>query len=124
MELYLFDSDKMQYVTDTLSKDSFNVTNFRADKITGNIDMSEDGFVYTSIPNDNGWKVICDGKKIDYSIISDTLIGFNLPSGSHNIVFKYSVPGLSTGIFISVVCLIIVLAYELFQIYKRKFYKF
>ncbi|MEE7583426.1 MAG: YfhO family protein [Oscillospiraceae bacterium] len=109
MEFYYFNTDKMNYVYQKLSGNAIDIQTFKNTKIVGSINMSEDGFVYTSIPDDNGWTVLCDGEKVDIVSINDSLIGFNLPQGEHTLTFKYNVPYLNLGLTISIVCLALIL---------------
>jgi uncharacterized membrane protein YfhO len=105
LELYNFNQDKMEYVVDKLSTDSLDIESFNDTDITGTINMSTSGMVYTSIPNDNGWKVYCDGSEVEVYSISNTLVGFELPEGTHTIEFKYHVVGFRLGVTVSLVCL-------------------
>lgn len=120
LEFYYFNTNKMDYIYQKLSSNALNIESFKNTKIVGNINMSEDGLVYTSIPNDNGWTVLCDGEKVDVISIANALVGFYIPEGEHEIIFKYNVPYLSLGLFISVVCLILIFTIPLILKYISK----
>lgn len=102
LNLYSFDMDKWKQVYDTLSANQIDVTEFKNTKIKGTLNMDTSGLVFTSLPDDGGWKVYCDGKKVETQAIGNALVGFIAPQGQHDITFRYSVPGLGTGIIISV----------------------
>lgn len=106
-----------------LKEQSLMVDEFTDTKITGKINVKEDGVLYTSIPYDEGWKIKVDGKEIDkeeYLAIGDALLGIYLEKGEHTIEFEYEPQGLKIGIVLSIFGLIILLAY-LFVIRKLKF---
>ena len=56
----------------------------------------------TSIPQDGGWEVLVDGKKVQTSAICGVLLGFEVPEGEHEVVFRYHVPGLAAGAAVAV----------------------
>ena len=65
------------------------------------VNVKDDTLLYTSIANDQGWKVYVDGTLTTPTSIYDAVIGLDLTEGEHLIEFKYSTPGLVEGIIIS-----------------------
>lgn len=132
---YAFDNDAWESDYQLLNANPYNVTEKTDTKITGNITATEQGVMYTSIPYDEGWNVYIDGEKTTITplcniktekteavtkkdgtttnkTITETapaLIGVFVPSGTHEITFKYTPQGLTGGIIISIVCLLIFL---------------
>ncbi len=98
---------------DVLKKDSLNVTSFDDTEITGTIDVSEDGILYTSINYDTGWSVYIDGEKVAKSNIHDigqgALLGVDITKGHHTVTLKYTPEGLILGIIISAFALVLML---------------
>lgn len=76
------------------------------DYLKGTINVTENNSIlFTSIANDDGWKVYVDGKETSITPILNGLIGVKLSKGKHTIEFIYSVPGLKIGIIISIISL-------------------
>ena len=118
MELYSLDSELFAKEVKKLKSNGLIVDNVNGDKITGTI-TSDGGTIFTSIAQENnGFDVYVDGEKVETQLIADYLLSFNVPSGTHEIVFDYDVPGLKLGIAISSV--FIVLFFLLTLIDKKK----
>lgn len=111
---------------DQLKADSLNVTTFDETYIKGDIDVSEDGVLYTSINYDLGWSVYIDGEKLSedeiYDIGNEALLGVAITEGKHTVEFKYVPRGLYAGITVSVVSIVLLLI--ICFIIKTGFFKF
>lgn len=94
-----------------LKADSLNVTEFKETEITGTVNASSDGVLYTSINYDSGWKVYIDGEEVSADSIVDigdeALLGVYITAGEHTVRFKYIPKGLALGCAISVITLVI-----------------
>ena len=77
---------------------------------------SKDEYVYFSVPNDDGWSAFVDGMKTEI-INSGGMMIIRVPSGDHNIEFKYITPGYKLGLSISVFGWILYILYFVF--YKK-----
>ncbi len=112
--LYLYaaglDMNAFKTAYNVLRTDSLNVTSFTDTKINGEIDVSGDGVLYTSINYDEGWSVYIDGVKLnksDYARIGNALLGVPITAGHHTVSFKYFPQGMFFGIAISIITLAI-----------------
>ena len=74
--------------------------------------------MFTTIPNDKGWKVYIDGKEVKHYEVLNGFIATDIEEGSHIVEFKYKTPGLKVGIVVSLISFITLLIYEL----KRRKY--
>ncbi len=111
IEFYKFDEKNFASAIDILNKETLNVTTAADTEIKGTIDVKENGKVlYTSIPDDGGWNIKCDGEKAQIKKIGNNLIGIDIPIGKHEIEFNYSVPGLKLGICLSVISILAIIA--------------
>lgn len=111
------DMERFEEGYELLKKQSLQVEKFTDTEITGKINVAQDGILYTSIPYDEGWNITVDGKVIDkeeYVAIGGALLGIYLEKGEHTIEFKYVPQGLKTGIYLSVIGFILLLAYIIF----------
>lgn len=87
---YYFDADAFSEIMPRLRGSEFDIAEWTEDTLEGTINVAEGKeLVYTSIPYDKGWKVICDGEEVETFEILDALIGFNLTPGEHTLVMKY-----------------------------------
>lgn len=107
VNLYSFNTEKWQNVYNKLNSSSLDVTSFKNTRIEGTLNMAEAGVVFTSIPQDGGWKVYVDGKKVNDFTIADTLIGFMTSAGTHEVTFEYHVPGYAAGLTISIISILL-----------------
>ena len=88
-----------------LNRSTLDITNFRNDRIEGTITCLEDGLLYTSIPADNNWKVLVDGKEAEVVRIGNAMVGVMLTEGTHNVTFVYQNNFFTIGVICSLVCL-------------------
>lgn len=109
-----------------LKNDSLNVETFEETYIKGDINVSEDGVLYTSINYDEGWSVFIDGEKVNedeiYDIGNEALLGVAIKEGKHTVEFKYVPKGIYEGFIISSISIILLLVICL--ITKTGFFKF
>ena len=105
IKIYKLNTDKFNKAYNYLLSKKIEITEFKEHIIKANTNFKEDTFVYTSIPYDKGWKVYVDNKLIETECISDTLLGFNVPKGAHNIKLKYTIPYIKISALISLVSL-------------------
>lgn len=119
---YYFDEDVYLEAAPRLKGSEFNITEWSEDTLIGDINVAEgDEVIFTTIPYDEGWKVICDGKEVEIFEVLDSLIAFRLPAGEHSLTMKYRPDCFVYGSMISVagvVIFILVCAGE--YIWKKK----
>lgn len=109
---------------DRITQDHFTDVIFRKDLISANITISnQTKTVFTSIPYDIGWSVYVNGEKIDYEKVQLGFIGFELSPGSYFIEFKYKIPYLNLGIYISFISIVLFILINLITIKSNKFKK-
>ncbi len=105
---YAFDDAAWQEDYKLLNQNPYVVDTFTDTKITGKIDATSQGIMYTSIPYDKSWSVYVDGVKTELTPICDgALIGVFVDAGSHEVTFKYTPRGFVPGILITILCLLI-----------------
>lgn len=109
-----FDFELFTNVIEKLKTQQLNITDFKGDYIKGNIEVLEDNVLFLSIPYNDNFKILVDGKETDYYQVFNNFIGLDLPRGYHEVEIIYQVKGLKLGISISLVSFI------LFVVYNRK----
>lgn len=115
--IYYLDNNKLEKVNKLVNNNKVILTNFEENRIDGTISGS-DGTIYTSIPYDEGWKVYVDGVKTDTFLIGNSLLGFDILEGEHEIILKYEVPYFKIGMGISIGSLSIIIGY--IMVLKKK----
>ncbi len=105
-QAYYINNDKFKLAESILNKEKLNITDFKENKIVGNLSLKSAKVLYTSIPYDKGWKVYANNKLINTFKIGDSLLGFELGKGDYNITIKYLPYGIKLGALISITSLI------------------
>ncbi len=112
-ELYSLDYDSFKTYYDDI--DRFEVSSALGDKISGKINVENDGYFNLSIPYDKGFIITVDGKKVNYEKVNEAFIGFPISKGEHKIVIEYKAPNFGLGKMVSVLGLVIfigIIVYE------------
>lgn len=100
----VLDYDAFEEAMEILSESQYEIAEFDDTYISGTITMDEDGYMFTTIPADNGWSVYVDGEKVETETYKDAFLMIQLSEGEHVVVFKYFPSGLILGAIISVLC--------------------
>jgi uncharacterized membrane protein YfhO len=72
-------------------------------KITGDIQVTNDGYFATTLPYDKGYIITVDGIKQSYKKVNTSFIGFPIEKGLHNIIITYHAPYKRIGIVLSII---------------------
>lgn len=87
-------------------------TNKEGHILRGTIDvLPGHDYLFTSVEYEEGMKVYVDGTKITPDIILDSLIGFPIEEGNHEIIIDYVPKGLKSGLIVSTTSLLITIFY-------------
>ena len=78
------------------------------------IDAHNGERLFTSVPYSSGWTVMRNGQKVNAGLFADCLMTIPLIDGKNEIVMKYHVPGLVTGIILTIfgLLLLIIMQYH------------
>ena len=80
------------------------------DTIRGTIAISDDKYLFLSIPYSEGWKAKIDGNDAEILKANIGFMAIPLKKGEHQIELKYHVPGGKIGSVLTIVgCLIFVI---------------
>ena len=94
----------------------------KGNTIKGTIQAGEDdGYLITSIPYDENFKVYVDGKNTTYERVNTAFLGMKLSKGMHEIEIVYHAPGLMVGKILSLAG---ILGFLIIEIVYRKHIKF
>ncbi len=110
MKLYRTDDAVYSEVIDTLSEDTFKISQdgYGSNRLRGSIKASSEGYLILSIPYDNGWKVYVDGIEVKPYMAYDAMTAVALNTGKHVVELKYTPPGLLAGLYITLMSLVLI----------------
>jgi uncharacterized membrane protein YfhO len=116
IETYLIDYQKIF----NTSYDEMNITKMSDDVILGDIKVSKDGYLVTSIPYDVGFKMYIDDTEVEVTKVNKAFIGTKISKGEHNIKITYHSPWLNYGLIISGLGLLSLIGIIIFDNRKKK----
>ena len=96
-------------------KESFKLSFFSNAHLKGSISLSKPKMVFFSIPYDDGWSAIVNGKSTDIQAINIGFSGLMLPKGQHNIELIYATPYAQLGRWISCITILMFIGLLLMQ---------
>ncbi|WP_461811328.1 YfhO family protein [Faecalimonas sp.] len=86
--------------------------------LKGNVNVSNNGYLITSIPYEKGFTAYIDGKKVPVEQVNTCFVGFPIDKGIHNISIVFHAPAKQFGLIISGLSFIL---FIIFFNYKRRF---
>lgn len=89
-------------------------------RITGEVDVDDDTEILLSIPYEDAWSAVVDGKEVKIDELADTFMGIKLDKGKHTVQMVYHTPGLRLGLIMSLAGFLI---YAGVEIVKKKMKK-
>ena len=96
------------------------LTEFTQTRIKGEINVINDGLLYTSIPTDGNWLAFVNGVEAETILIGGSMLALRLTEGIYNIEFRYKNNSITIGIFISITSMLILLTFILFDNHKKR----
>ncbi len=93
------------------------------DVICGTIHAQKDGYFNLSFVYGEGYRVTVDGVEVEAERVDTCFLGFPIDAGDHEIVIRYTAPGLTAGKILSgigLVCLIGLAVCDLLAIRREK----
>ena len=119
-----FNEDVYQKGYETLRDELYNITEFNTSSISGDINVKENGMMFTSIPYEKGWKAYVDGVETEITPLANkALVGVELTKGKHTVTFRYIPDGFVVSVLLFVVGIIIfalLIVFEKYYLLKKK----
>lgn len=106
----MFNEDLFLQAYEKFSRSTLRASEVGDDYIRGNINAVEDGLFYTSIPASGGWKAYVDGEETEITPVGGALVAFRISKGAHIIELKYWPEGLTAGLILCVLGLLLFIA--------------
>ncbi len=87
---WYMDSEVYKDVMARLNESRYEIEEHSDTYLSGNITIqNNDTLLFTSIPYDEGWHIICDGKELPLTKTANSLLAATIPVGTHKLEFKY-----------------------------------
>jgi len=108
---FYLDETAFSSAISNLKSNQWNITKFSDTNITGEITAKDDEIMFTSISFEPGWNVKIDGKKVEPIKLVGSLIGIEVPAGTHTVSMSFFPKYFLVGILVSIggVILIVVI---------------
>ena len=94
-----------QEMVDVLSDEQMKVTSYDSTHVEGVITAKKDGVLFLTIPYDENWEAMVDGKKAEILAVDDAFSAIRLTEGTHNISLEYKPAKFSMCVKISILSL-------------------
>lgn len=118
------DFSEQSYFDDCTALRQTSVNNgFEKDNrgFTSTVNLHSDNLVMFAVPYDSGWSATVDGEAVTVEKVNNGLMAVLVPAGEHTVRFDYTTPGLTVGIIISAVAIVLLAAYILLcRVYYRR----
>lgn len=112
---YSIDKDVFASAYELLKQGALNITEYTDTKITGSINAGYDGYLYTSIPYDEGWHFYIDDTEVETFVVANSMIAVPIKHGEHSVTMKYSPKGRKIGLCITGGTGLAIVAYEILK---------
>lgn len=96
-DVYRFSENALGSVAAKLSAHPWKLTSWTDTSLEGTISCKQEGLMFTSVPYDEGWKILVDGKEQKPVKMLDAFIGIRLSAGEHTVTMEYMPKGLIPG---------------------------
>ena len=120
IEVYSLDFNQIKDINKKVDEFIFDKDKTKGDRIVGNINVTKDSYVVTSIPYDKGFNIYIDNTKVDYYKINNTFVGFNIKEGNHNIEITYNAPFRNISLIMSGIGIISFISLIVIENKKKK----
>ena len=105
------ETDKVSSYVNKLSEYSLSDITIDNDEVSGTLDADSDRLLTFSIPYSRGWEAYIDGVKTSVFEGNLTYMSIYVPKGEHTIKLVYNTPLFKEGKIISIIGIILIIAY-------------
>ncbi len=117
---YNINKDVFESAYDMLNAGAMKVEKHTDTVIEGEVEAGFDGYLFSSIPYDEGWDIYIDGKKAKTFDIGNCMLTTSIKEGKHTVKYKFTPKGMKYGIVISGAAWLCVLVWGIYKILVRK----
>ena len=115
--VYTCANDAYEKVIDRLSESQLTDVLVDGNRVSASLDAKRDGTLLLTVPYDEGWNILVDGKETEYFRIGEALMGLKVSEGEHTIEMKFIPPGFRAGALLSAV---FILLYVLSVVWEKR----
>lgn len=108
-QFYALNLDILKEITDTLVNNVPDTVEIENEHVHINVNGHENQKLYLAIPYDKGWTVYNNGDEISPDLLGDCMYSIPLSEGNNDIEMVYNCRGLTLGVFISIISLILII---------------
>lgn len=73
--------------------------------LAGTVEAGEDGYFVTSVPYQNGMRILVDGEEVPVEKVNTAFVGARIQKGSHRVELYFEPPGKKAGLAVSAAAL-------------------
>ena len=108
--VYRFDYDALQKIYESLLPGALDIEQWKDGFVRGTVNMEKEGYLFFSIPFDEGWSVTIDEKSGIMEEVFGAFCGVKVPAGEHTVELRYMPDGLISGFLLSLAALALLAA--------------
>ncbi len=101
-------------------KDTLNVREWGGDRLKGEINVEGDKLLLITLPYDEAWSAYVDGAKTKIYRADEAWIAIELEKGSHVVELSYHRPGLTAGLAVSAIGVLLLILLICLEIRRKK----
>lgn len=99
--VYTCANSAYEAAVEALARNQLEDVTAEGNRLTGSIRADRDGMLLLTVPYDQNWRVLVDGKETEAVCIGSALMGIDLTAGEHEISMKYIPGGIGVGLALS-----------------------
>lgn len=108
LEFYAYDLERYEKDAGLMLENSMQNVSFGKNSISGRVSMKEEGILCLPVPYSKGWSVYVDGEERECMKANYLCASVAVPEGDHEVVFRYSTPGLIPGLAVSILGILMI----------------
>ena len=112
-QFYALNLDVLDEVSSILSSQPVDDIQLGKGEIHHEIEVDSDKYLYLSVPYSDGWSIQVNGQDVEPLLHGDCMMVLPLTAGKNVIDMEYSIPGLTIGIILSILGVMILIAWNI-----------
>lgn len=120
IQTYVLDYESVRGRSNEVIPFEVDLTKTKGDHIEGTIEVTEDGYFATTLPYDEGFKVLVNGESQEIEKIDTAFLGFPIETGTYTITIDYEAPLFQEGKIVSVVLFVMTMTFIYWENREKK----
>ena len=121
---YQLDEDKLAQVCESLKEHSLEITEFEETALEGTVNAQKEGqLLFTTIPEENGWTITVNGRKVKPEKTLGSLIAIPLEKGENKICMSFAPDYWKLSIIITLFGVTVLVIIWMFEYKNGKYLK-